>query len=156
MAGGGNVAHAINKYFLPYAEYSYFSEIGRERDTFLARFNQTVRTRYSIPVSDVNAGVHLRLPVRESRIVPYVVLGIGALYSSEQRVTARFEPVGGAEFTNLNLDGSTDFAVNFGGGLRYYANHRFGMRLEAKAYKSTGDSASVFGKVTFGFFFQFR
>jgi hypothetical protein len=50
----------------------------------------------------------------------------------------------------------TDFAVNFGGGLRFYLSERFGMRLEAKGYKPTGTYTDMFGKVEVGFFYQVR
>jgi hypothetical protein len=50
----------------------------------------------------------------------------------------------------------TDRAINFGGGIRYYISQRFGMRVEAKGYKPSGEFTETFGKVEAGFFFQLR
>jgi len=65
---------------------------------------------------------------------------------------------------NLNLPvtvaSGSDFAVNGGGGIRYYigGSGAFGFRAEAKVYKpATGPfSDTTFGKVEAGFFFQLR
>jgi hypothetical protein len=50
----------------------------------------------------------------------------------------------------------TSFAVNFGGGIRYYINQKYGVRVEAKVYKATGLINDVFSKYEFGFFYQIR
>ena len=56
----------------------------------------------------------------------------------------------------IRVGASSDFAVNFGGGARYYVSQRWGMRLEGKAYKATGRFDDVFGKLEIGLFYQFR
>ena len=53
----------------------------------------------------------------------------------------------------IRLKASSDFAVNFGGGVRYYVSQRWGMRLEGKAYKATGRFDDVFGKLEIGLFY---
>ncbi|MBC8165702.1 MAG: hypothetical protein H7Y20_07510 [Bryobacteraceae bacterium] len=157
VMGGGNVSYGINKWILPYAEYSYFPGIERNlRDKFPTT-GQAYTLKYNIPITDVHGGVHIRLPIRESRIVPYLVAGAGVLRTTDRTVLAFYEVPGGTSFEQeISPSGSSDFAVNFGGGLRYYTNQRFGMRLEAKAYRPTGEFTNIFGKVEFGFFFQFR
>ena len=157
VMGGGNVSYGINKYILPYGEFSYFPGIPREQTGTFPTTGQQFRLQYSVPISDFHGGVHVRLPIRESRIVPYLVLGAGVLHTYGRTVTARYDtPVAGQSSTQLQIDPSTDFATNFGGGLRYYTTQRFGMRFEAKAYKPTGEYTGMFGKVEWGFFFQFR
>ena len=55
-----------------------------------------------------------------------------------------------------SVPGSSDFAVNGGGGLRFYVNQRLGFRMEAKVYRPTGTFNNAFGKIEGGFFIQFR
>lgn len=157
VMGGGNVSYGINKYILPYGEFSYFPGIPREDiDTFPGTGAQ-VRLKYSVPIADFHGGVHIRMPIRESRVVPYLVAGVGALHSFGRTVDATYDiPGGGQGSQQVRVDPSTDFAVNWGGGIRYYTTQRFGMRFEAKAYKPTGSFTNIFGKMEWGFFFQFR
>ncbi|MEZ5402205.1 MAG: hypothetical protein R2729_21200 [Bryobacteraceae bacterium] len=157
IMGGGNVTYAINKYILPYAEYSYFPGIGREQSGVFPGTGSPFTYKYSIPLSDFHGGVHIRIPIKESPVVPYLVFGAGALKSFDHTVTARYVPAGGPEQSvPLTVPGRTDFAINFGGGLRYYVTQRFGFRVEAKAYRPTGTFDNVFGKVEGGIFIQLR
>lgn len=157
VMGGGNVSYGINRWILPYGEFSYFPGIPREQSGTFPTTGQNFRLQFDVPIADFHGGVHIRLPIRESKFVPYLVGGLGALRTFERTVTARFDvPVAGQQTTQIPIASSTDFAVNWGGGLRYYTTQRFGMRLEAKAYKPTGSFTNVFGKVEWGFFFQFR
>jgi hypothetical protein len=157
VMGGGNVSYGINRYILPYAEYSYFPGIPREQSDTFPTTGQPYTLRFTVPISDFHGGVHVRLPIRESRVVPYLVFGAGALHTHARTVTAEYNiEIGGQRSQQLAVPSSTDFAVNWGGGLRYYTTQRFGMRLEAKAYKPTGSFTNIFGKMEWGFFFQFR
>ena len=148
VMGGANVTYAVSKYILPYFEYSYFPGIPKQTT------NQGVITNYSIPISDIHAGVHVRIPVfRESRFVPYGVFGMGGLVTRDS--------IAASTLTNgtvvpVPAPGTNAFAVNGGGGLRYYLGQRYGMRVEAKVYKGFGDLNETFSKVEFGFFFQLR
>jgi hypothetical protein len=96
--------------------------------------------------------VHLRAPIREFPIVPYGVIGAGVIRAPSRQFNV---DVLGIQVP-FTAPSSTDFAVNFGGGLRYYINQRFGLRGEAKVYKPTGQFNETFGKVEFGFFIQLR
>lgn len=157
VMGGGNITYGINKYVLPYAEFSYFPGIPREQKGTFPTTGQQFRLQFAVPISDFHGGVHIRLPIRESRVVPYLVAGAGLLHTYKSSVTARFDvPVAGLQTQNLDIPSATDPAVNFGGGLRFYTTQRFGMRVEGKAYKPLGDFKGVFGKMEVGFFFQFR
>jgi hypothetical protein len=157
VMGGGNVTFAANKWILPYAEYSYFPGIGRVQHGVFAGTGKAYTTSYSIPMSDFHGGVHIRIPIHESPIVPYLVFGVGALKHFDRTVTASYTDVSGVRTQlPLSVPGGNDFAVNTGGGIRFYLGQRFGFRVEAKAYKPTGDFPDVFGKVEGGFFFQLR
>jgi hypothetical protein len=157
--GGGNVTFAINKYILPYAEYSYFPGIGRVTTSFFSGSSATFTSSTSFPLSDFHGGVHIRIPIRESPVVPYAVFGLGGLTHFSRTITATFLDASGKPVQQpFMISSGTDFAVNFGGGIRYYISQRFGVRVEAKGYHPSGSSpvSSTFGKVEAGFFFQLR
>src|SRR6185369_8102053 len=79
VIGGGNVTFALTKRILPYAEYSYFPGIGRSEDGTFTGSGARYTLSYSIPLSDIHAGFHIRFPIRESPVVPYLVIGFGGL-----------------------------------------------------------------------------
>lgn len=150
--GGANVTYAANKYILPYAEFSYFPGIGRKQSRTIPGLSKPVDISYNIPLTDFHGGVHIRMPIREFPIVPYGVFGVGMIHAPERQFNVNVEGIQ-VPFTSA---ATTNAAVNFGGGLRYYINQRFGIRAEAKAYKPTGQFKETFGKVEFGFFIQLR
>ena len=156
VMGGGNLCYGVSKYIMPYVEYSYFPGIGHEQTGTFQNTGQTYTLSYSVPLSDIHGGVHIRVPIRESRIVPYFVAGFGALTNRDSHVTAHFTAFNMLQSTVIAVPGNSAFAANFGGGLRFYTSQHFGFRLEAKAYKQTGTFTNVFGKVEGGFFYQFR
>jgi hypothetical protein len=157
LMGGGNVTYGITRHILPYAEFSYFPGITREISGNFVGTGETFNVTFDQPITDFHGGVHIRLPIKESRLVPYLVFGLGLLRSSETSYTARFRTGDGAmdEITNT-IPTSNDFAYNTGGGVRYYLNQRLGFRIEAKVYKPSGAFTNPFGKVEGGFFIQFR
>ena len=158
IMGGGNVTYGINRYILPYAEFSYFPGIKREiADTFPTT-GAPYTAEFDVPITDFHGGVHIRLPIKESKWVPYLVFGMGLLRNSRADYVIRFnDPVTGQPDTLPGeFAASNNFAVNGGGGLRYYLNQRLGFRIEAKIYKPTGTLSDSFGKVEGGFFIQFR
>jgi hypothetical protein len=156
--GGGNVTYAVNRWLLPYVEYSYFPGIARSISQPVPGLpGVSAQTTYSAPLSDFHGGVHIRIPIRESRVVPYLVFGLGGLTHFSRTTNLTYTGADGLSHNFTGTDpGGTDFAVNFGGGLRYYVNQRFGFRLEAKGYKANGSITDTFGKVEAGFFYQVR
>jgi hypothetical protein len=154
--GGGNVTFAIDKYILPYVEYSYFPGIGRNVTGTFSGTGAPFTEHYALPLSDFHGGVHIRIPIHESPVVPYAVIGAGGLTHVEHTVSATYITSGVTQGVTLQVPGGTDFAFNFGGGMRYYLSPRYGFRVEAKAYKPTGQFNQVFGKAEFGFFIQLR
>ena len=158
VMGGGNATFAVTKWLLPYVEYSYFPGIGREQSGTFGGNGATYKYTYSVPLSDFHGGVHIRIPIRESPVVPYLVLGFGAVTNGARTEMATYT-IPGASSTSqqaVQVLSATNFAVNSGGGIRFYVNQRFGFRVEAKAYRPNGEFSKVFGKVEGGFFFQLR
>jgi hypothetical protein len=152
VMGGGNITYALkNRYVLPYFEFSYFPGLPHS-------YTDSLGTKYdfSIGVADINGGVHIRLPIfREKPLVPYLVVGVGALHYFQGTGT---QTPPGLSAISATFPPGTSFAVSGGGGLRYYlgGSGRFGFRVEAKVYKpSSGPfSNDTIGKVEAGFFFQ--
>lgn len=165
--GGGNFSYAVNKYLLPYVEFSYFPYLERQTSGTIAG-TESYKANYSLAATDFHGGIHFRVPIKESRIVPYGVLGLGRLGFSQAPVNITYTVGSGSSAstvtTTLHSPSTGAFAVNFGGGLRFYVHPRFGLRVEAKGYKPTGQATgpgsfgynSPFLKVEGGFFLQFR
>jgi len=155
VMGGANLVYSLTRELMVYAEGSYFPGIGRTANVIGISGSKST---FNIPITDVNFGVHLRLPIPKSRVIPYGVLGAGLIHSpgrTENFVTPDpFRP-GATTTTPYPITASTDFAVSFGGGLRYYTTERLGFRGEFKAYKPTGAFTDMFYRATGGFFFQF-
>ena len=162
--GGGNYAYAVTREIMPYAEFSYFPGIGR---TFAAPLGSSgnVNYQYSVPLSDFHGGIHFRIPLGERHIVPYLSVGVGAIHTYSETANAIVKFADGSHGTApVNVPSATVAAGNFGGGIRFYIrSEKFGVRLEAKAYKAgdttlagTVNHTDVFGKVTFGLFYQIR
>lgn len=150
VMGGGNVSYAATKMFMPYAEFSYFPGLPRQASAGATAAGQPIIAKYDLPLADFHAGVHVRFPIAEHRFVPYGVFGVGVLHNYE--TTYQF-PLLQLSHT---LAADNSFAVNFGGGIRYYINQKYGVRVEAKVYKATGLINDVFSKYEFGFFYQIR
>jgi len=147
VMGGGNVAYALTRYIMPYGEFSYLPGISRQIS------NSNGNVNYDVRLIDFHGGVHIRFPLGQSKTVPYAVAGAGIIHSGKTPITVAF-PDG---FTvSDTIAASTDFAVNFGAGLRYYATERLGFRVEGKVYKPTGTYTTPFYKIEVGVFFQFR
>ena len=147
VMGGGNFAYAVHRVVMPYVEYSYFPGIQRQLSTPSGKAN------FSVPLSDFHGGVHLRIPLGQSPVVPYAVAGFGAIRYQDTAVKINF-PDGFV--LSDTIKGATDFAANFGGGLRFYTREKVGFRFEAKVYKPTGTYTTPFYKVEAGGFFLIR
>jgi hypothetical protein len=161
VMAGGNLTYALgNKYVLPYFEYSYFPGIPRTLKGTISGSTSTYSLNLTTPLHDIHGGVHIRIPIKESPIVPYLVFGMGVIHYPDR--TANGSILIGTQLTPLSLpaNGGSDFTINGGGGLRYYigGTGRFGFRAEAKVYKpTTGPFSDVtIGKVEAGFFFQLK
>ena len=74
--------------------------------------------------------------------MPYVAASVGAIRASG-RVTA--------PGLSVSMSG-TEFAFGVGGGLRYYAGERWGIRPEVKIFASD----ETYVRVAIGVFYQFQ
>ena len=155
VMGGGNVVYSLTRELMVYGEGSYFPGIGR---TATVSGLSNAKATFTIPITDLNFGVHLRVPIPKSRVIPYGVLGFGMIHSPSRTENFKtpdpFNP-NATISTPVPVPSSTDFAVSFGGGLRYYTTERLGFRGEFKAYRPTGTYTDMFYRVTGGIFFQF-
>jgi hypothetical protein len=166
VMGGGNVTFAATRVVLPYFEYTYFPGLLRQVETQAGGTGRPVVGTFEVPLSDVHGGVHIRIPVAESKVVPYLVAGVGMIRSPARTVDVTFDTAGGLDNTQIAVPSDTTLAANFGGGVRYYVNQRFGFRVEAKAYTPLQDfgelpggitpSSKVFSKFVGGIFIQIR
>src|SRR5438067_449848 len=111
--GGGNVTYAVNRWLLPYAEYSYFPGIARSISQPVPGLTNVIaQSTYSAPLSDFHGGVHIRIPIRESRVVPYVVFGLGGLKHFSRTTNLTYTGADGLPHNFTARDpGGTDFAV---------------------------------------------
>jgi|SRR5580704_15586227 hypothetical protein len=160
---GGNVTYAINRRILPYFEYSYFPGIGTTQITEnFPNGTPLVLNLHALALSDFHGGVHIRLPIHESPIVPYIAAGFGALRNSTKTINLSYMAFGQTVTQSLIIPANSNPDFNAGAGLRYYLNQRFGIRAEAKGYKpfhrfiGPNTQVSAFGKVELGFFYQLR
>ncbi len=166
IMGGGNVTFAATRVILPYFEYTYFPGLTRQIETSAGGTGRNVVGTFEVPLSDVHGGVHIRIPVAESKVVPYLVAGVGVIRSPARTVDVTFDTAGGLDNTQIAVPSDTTPAANFGGGVRYYVNQRFGFRVEAKAYTPLQDfgelpggvtpQSKIFSKFVAGLFIQLR
>jgi hypothetical protein len=158
VMGGGNVAYAVTKAIMPYAEFSYFPglPINKNLTGTIGDTGTTATANYRLPLSDFHVGVHYRIPIKESPFVPYGVFGLGLLHSAESTYDFNYTQFGN-KVTQMNtLPGENNFAVNFGAGVRYYTHQKVGFRAEAKFYHVGGIINGIFSKYEFGVFYQFH
>jgi hypothetical protein len=154
IMGGGNICYSVIKEIMPFAEVSYFPGIGR---TAAVQGIAGGTASFSLPITDFNFGVHLRIPIPKSRVIPYGVVSFGGIHNSAHTeqisIPDTLNPGKFVPFT-LNVPSATNYATSFGGGIRLYATERLGFRGEFKAYKPNG-GIDMFYRATGGFFFQF-
>ena len=156
VMGGGNVSYAVTKVFMPYAEFSYFPGLPRQIDGGVGADGNPIVAKYDLPLADFHAGVHIRFPLAEHRFVPYGVFGVGGVHNYSTTYNFSFLAAGSPRTQVNQVPADTSAAVNFGGGIRYYINQKYGIRFEAKVYKAFGTINDIFSKYEFGFFYQIR
>ena len=160
--GGGNICYSITREFMPFGEFSYFPGVGR---TVPVSGLDNTTARFDLPVEDFNFGLHVRIPIPKSHVIPYGVISFGAIHvnSHDETITFPDKVNGGFQSIKQSVPSSTNYATSFGGGLRFYTGEHWGFRVEAKGYKPTGGVGGqpvgqvlgVFYRVTGGFFYQF-
>jgi hypothetical protein len=160
VMGGGNVSYAVTKWLLPYGEFSYFPGLPRQQGqpNLGDKGSGGGVANYDVPLSDFHGGVHIRVPIREKRFVPYGVFGLGVVHNYKTTIHYKYKQDGAATMLDIPVTSANYFAINFGGGIRYYINQKYGFRVEAKVYRVDGGLKSpidgYFSKYEFGFFYQ--
>ena len=156
--GGGNVAYGLSRALFPFAEASYLPGVLRQQ---AVPGGGTASSRqFAIDMTDFHVGIHVRVPRPESRVVPYAVGGLGLLRGSAG--TATYYNCGSftCDVIKGTVPSSVNFAFNFGGGLRFFFNERFAVRLEFKGFKPTSAppplEPRVFYRFAIGPVFQLR
>ncbi|HYW41639.1 MAG TPA: outer membrane beta-barrel protein [Bryobacteraceae bacterium] len=156
--GGGNVGYSVTRNLMPYGEFTYFPGVGRYAQGPTLPSIGTVQYEYPVRLADIHVGVHYRIPLGEhNKFVPYVAAGVGVIHTfTVNNLVASVTLSDGQTISSgpINDAAKSEAAGNFGGGFRIYFDQKFGMRIEAKAYKAQDER--VFGKVTVGFFYQIR
>ena len=168
---GGNVAYGLSPRIFPFVEASYLPGVLREASA--SNGTVTASERGKFDMTDFHGGVHFRLLRPESRIVPYLVAGLGLIHESAGSLPVCVKnnmtdmtTCAPAQF-NFSVPASTVFAVNFGGGLRFFFSEHWALRLEFKAFQPTSDIATlggsgekvgdhIFYRFAIGPVFQFR
>jgi len=170
---GGDFGYAITKSIFVVGESSYFPSLGVSNASSspfctssvggsCQQMQQIVDT-YKRRIVEVNGGIHYRLPVPESRFVPYLAGGVGAVHSLSSTVTQAVTCSGscsgfqtGSSQTS-SLNGASAFEVAVGAGARMYLSEHFGFRGEFRFYHPFGvDNLGSFYRVSGGLFFQLK
>jgi opacity protein-like surface antigen len=156
--GGGNIAYGLNCHFFPFAEVSYLP--GVLRTVTIPTGATTSYQQFNVNMTDFHGGLHIRVPVPESRVLPYAVVGLGLIRGSSSTSTVYNVSNFGVVPFPQTIPSSTNFAVNFGAGLRFFFSERFAVRVEFKGFKPTSAPAPldprVFYRFAIGPVFQLR
>jgi opacity protein-like surface antigen len=156
--GGGNIAYGLNCHFFPFAEVSYLP--GVLRTVNIPTGATTSYQQFNVNMTDFHGGLHIRVPVPESRVLPYAVVGLGLIRGSSSTSTVYNVSNFGVVPFPQTIPSSTNFAVNFGAGLRFFFSERFAVRVEFKGFKPTSAPAPldprVFYRFAIGPVFQLR
>lgn len=147
--GGGNIAYGLSCHFFPFAEASYLPGILRKVD--VPTGSTTSSQQFNVNMTDFHGGLHIRVPLPESRVLPYAVVGLGLIRGSKSTGTVYNVSNFGVVAFPQTIPASTNFAVNFGAGLRFFFGERFAVRVEFKGFKPTSAPAPLDPKVFYRF-----
>src|SRR5579859_961379 len=116
VMGGGNICYSVIPLLVPFAEYSYFPGIQKAATTYGI---PGATSSYSIPIQDVNFGLHLRVPKPRWRVIPYAVISFGLIHNSAHadQVTIPGQPGFPSDVESKQIPANTSFAASFGGGI---------------------------------------
>ncbi len=140
---GASFGLATSSHLMPVFEFSYMS-LGSDilKPPFPITEASTVSDSRAY---DFNAGLHILLPVKSIKPVPYLAVGLGAVHAIFNEVHAPFLPRSSGEYSD------TRFAFHAGGGLRFHVTDRLGIRPELKIF--TGPS--TYARLSVGVFYRF-
>jgi len=148
--GGGNVAYGLTRMLFPFVEASYLPGILRRQT--VSTGSTTSNREFSINMTDVHFGFHLRVPRPESRVVPYAVGGLGLVHGAKSSATLyNVSPFGTVDAIKQTVPSSTNFTFDFGGGLRFFFNETIAVRMEFKGFKPVSAPPPLDPRVFFRF-----
>ncbi len=154
VMGGGNVGWAATKNLFPYFEATYLPGLDRVEESSLQN-GGVQRTEFTADAFAFDTGLHLRAPIAESPVVPYAVIGIGGIRFTTDSTVTLVGPDGAViDRLSVSQPASTELAVNFGAGIRYYINEAVGLRVEFKGYRPTDGSFDNIYRAAAAIFFQ--
>jgi len=148
--GGGNIAYGLNCHFFPFAEGSYLPGILRTVNVPTGN-TTSFSQQFNVNMTDFHAGLHIRMPLPESRVLPYAVVGLGLIRGSKSTATVYNVTSFGVVPFPQTVASSTNFAVNFGAGLRFFFSERFAVRVEFKGFKPASAPAPLDPRIFFRF-----
>ncbi len=162
LMGGADAGYAVTKSLFVVGEASYFPSLGQatvKQDTGGYTFTDT----FDRKIFEFNGGIHYRLPVPESRFVPYLVVGAGAVHFPSAAISQSATKDGctGSNCVTTAPNGTagsqTSAAVDFGAGARLYVTEHFGFRGEFRFFRPFGlDNLTSFYRIAGGVFFQLK
>ena len=140
--GGANVAYGLSPKLFAFVESSYLPGVLREAAGSTGAISSEQGGKFNM--TDFHGGLHIRLLRPESRVVPYLVAGLGLIHESTGTLPSceTFGTVTECR-SGFNVPASTIFAVNAGAGLRFFFTEHFALRLEFKAFKPTSEPTAV-------------
>jgi hypothetical protein len=128
---GGSVAYALSPSFMIVGETNY-NHAGQTNISF-----SDGSANIGLSLTDFTGGVQWQLPVGSKKFVPYVSAAVGgmreAASASGSGLPANFSAT------------TTDLALEFGGGVRYYVRPSWGIRPEATVVRIPGQTYMRFG-----------
>ncbi len=137
---GGGLGVALNPRFLGYGEFSYIP-LGSASNS-LPAFG--LQAGGSARAFNFNVGGQYRFS-RSGEMEPYAGAGLGVLHASSNYSTS---------FGGMTISGegsSNDLYFNVGGGLRYFANDRWGLRPEFMIFAGS----NTYVRIGAGIFYHF-
>lgn len=140
--GGGNFAYGLSPKLFAFVETSYLPGVLRESTASSGAISSEEAGKFNM--TDFHGGLHIRLLRPESRVVPYLVAGLGLIHESAGTLPSceTFDSTTECR-PGFSVAPSTIFAVNGGAGLRFFFTEHLALRLEFKAFKPTSEPAAV-------------
>ena len=148
---GGTVGVNIGRVIHLFGEFNYIP-LGSASETTSYQ-GIAIHASATAKMLNYGGGLHFRVPTGTSKVEPYFVTSFGY---GHQSVTGN----GSANYQGTPVSVSMDLSqgnayVGFGGGLRYFVGHRWGVKPEFRYQKYFGDGAGSIITASGGLFLQF-
>jgi hypothetical protein len=146
--GGGNIAYGLSCHFFPFAEASYLP--GVLRTVNVPTGITTSYQQFNVNMTDFHGGLHIRVPLPESRVLPYAVVGLGLIRGSSSTSTAyNVSDFGVVPFT-YPIPSSTNCGELWCW-VACFFSEGFAVRVEFKGFKPTSAPSPLEPRVSYRF-----